>query len=864
MVTSIPDTCSPVGCARLPKVLLVLSLIAAAPAAHAFAQNGTVSGTVTNAATGAPLAGGTVQLCTSSACSSSATNASGAYMLSLAPGTYFAQTSGFNSQGFVNEIHANIPCPGNCDFTTLINSGTPVVVTSGGAATVNFALDIGGTVSGVVTDAATGLPVQNVNVSLRTFIGTRNVFASGAATNISGVYSITGLAPGTYYAFTASGSTGYTNEVYDNVLCAGVCSATLAGNSGHPIGVTAGATTGAINFALAPGGRISGTVVNAQTSTAIANVTVSAYARIGLSVTFIGSASTNASGVYTIGGLPTGTYFLQTSTAVAVNEIYNNVPCLGSCSTNDTVVLGEPVPVTVGNTTAGRDFQLEPGGVVAGTVLETGTLTPIANATVFLYRQTGPTSGFSVRSAGTNATGAYSIMGVPPGTYFAIGFPPSTHAGRIFGGGYCAPSCSLQNVFAGTPIAVTAGVTTSGRDFSLDPAGTITGTVTDSATAAPVSGGFVGVYSGGATPLMLTSVSINAAGNYSIGGLAPGTYFVATSVNQYANEAFDNVACPTSSGFFCSTNFVVANGTPIAVSGGMTTSGINLALAPQPTSPGSPSGLNATVSGGTVQFTWFAPTSGGVATSYILEAGLSPGTTAVTLPAATTSLTVPGVPAGTFYIRVRAVNAFGTGPASAEFTLRVGGGGTGIPDAPTALVAWTSGGRLTMTWSNPTTGSLPSSFVVEAGTASGLSNIAAFNVTTRSFVFEGVPNGFYFLRVRSRTAGGVSVPSAEVMINVGNVPAPPSPPQSFTHSRTGSTVTFSWVAPILGTPTSYVLEAGTATGLANITTFDTGSAGTTFVVASVPPGTYYVRLRSRNALGNSPVSNERVVTVPVP
>ena len=74
--------------------------------------------------------------------------------------------------------------------------------------------------------------------------------------------------------------------------------------------------------------------------------------------------------------------------------------------------------------------------------------------------------------------------------------------------------------------------------------------------------------------------------------------------------------------------------------------------------------------------------------------------------------------------------------------------------------------------------------------------------------------------------------------------------------------TLTWAAPLFGpAATSYVVEAGTATGLSNITVFNTGGSGTTLVVPGVPPGTYYVRIRAVNALGVSPPSFERVLTM---
>ena len=78
----------------------------------------------------------------------------------------------------------------------------------------------------------------------------------------------------------------------------------------------------------------------------------------------------------------------------------------------------------------------------------------------------------------------------------------------------------------------------------------------------------------------------------------------------------------------------------------------------------------------------------------------------------------------------------------------------------------------------------------------------------------------------------------------------------------GNVVTFSWAAPLDGSPTGYLVEAGSMPGLSNLAVFSSGSAATTLTVTHVPRGTYYVRLRAVNALGAGPPSFDTVVVVP--
>jgi M6 family metalloprotease-like protein len=204
---------------------------------------GTITGTVTNAGTAAPLANVSVRVynASGSAYTTATTNASGVYvMTNLAAGTYYVRTS--NSLGYVDELYDNLPCPGGaCTVTT----GTGVSVTAGATASgINFGLAMGGTITGTVKNDWTAAPLADVSVRVYNASGSSY---STVTTNASGVYTKTDLAAGTYYVRT-SNSLGYVDELYDNLPCpGGACMVT----TGTGVSVTAGATTGGINFGLA-------------------------------------------------------------------------------------------------------------------------------------------------------------------------------------------------------------------------------------------------------------------------------------------------------------------------------------------------------------------------------------------------------------------------------------------------------------------------------------------------------------------------------------------------------------------------------------------------------------------------------------
>lgn len=91
--------------------------------------------------------------------------------------------------------------------------------------------------------------------------------------------------------------------------------------------------------------------------------------------------------------------------------------------------------------------------------------------------------------------------------------------------------------------------------------------------------------------------------------------------------------------------------------------------------------------------------------------------------------------------------------------------------------------------------------------------------------------------------------------------APPSdPPAALQVLVTGNLVRLTWTPGAGEAPTGYVIEAGTAPGLANITKFVVGAV-TELDVPGVPPGRYHVRVRAMGGGGLSAPSPEAVAYV---
>jgi hypothetical protein len=191
--------------------------------------------------------------------------------------------------------------------------------------------------------------------------------------------------------------------------------------------VTADILTSGIDFALSPGGAISGVVTNAATTNPLAPVDIHLYNAGGALVktTFSGSV-----GTFRFDGLPAGTYFARTvvpgSLSTYVDELYDNIPC--PC----TVTSGAAIVVTNGATQGGINFGLvsNTAPTITGvTSQSTAVNTPLQVNFAVGDLESGP-AGITVTASSSNTTLVPNANLVPGGSGAARTLTITPTAGR--------------------------------------------------------------------------------------------------------------------------------------------------------------------------------------------------------------------------------------------------------------------------------------------------------------------------------------------------------------------------------------------------------------------------------------------------
>ncbi len=380
------------------------------------------------------------------------TNSSGVYSLTDFPaGTYTLRTAN-NGTIYLNEWWASGLSSLDCIDAQTITVGVGETVTG-----KDFQLNSGSIITGTVYESDGVTPATGVIVSLYTGdpCGSAS-YVTGAGTNSSGIYTLTGFPAGTYYLRTSNNGTIYLNEWW------GSGSSSLDCGGAESITVGVGETVAGKDFQLNSGSIISGTVYQSDGITPATGVIVSLYTGNPCgSASYVTGAGTNSSGIYTLTGFPSGTYYLRTSNngTIYLNEWWGSGSSSLDCGDAESITVG------VGETVTGKDFQLNSGAIISGTVYQNDGSTAAPGVIVSLYTGDPCGSAIYITGAGTNPSGDYSLSGFPAGTYFLR----TSNNGTVYLNEWWGFPLSSIECNGAQTITVNVGQTVTGKDFQLDP-----------------------------------------------------------------------------------------------------------------------------------------------------------------------------------------------------------------------------------------------------------------------------------------------------------------------------------------------------------------------------------------------------------
>lgn len=484
----------------------------------------------------------------------------------------------------IPEVYPNIQCNA-CTTLLFDGAGSAVSLTNGvNTPNIDFLVEEGASISGIIlnndhpTETVEQFGLIYLFNDANRVLGNLLLYGTDIEPSFDGTYTIGGLLPGMY--FVQGGDLGrefFQRELYENQACPWSGCDRGAGGDAVVLGVKEQRL--GVNFLLDYGGKISGTVTDQATGLPIDTSTENHYLQFyNAAGEVAGGAFINPDGTYiSARALPAGTYSVRTGNmffggfiSPYVMEKYapgGNIDCPGvTCdlTAGNVVVNGyvrlnprDPVAEAANATTTGIDFALSPGFSFSGTITEIGSTTPIPDVHVLVYDAMGHFANWAT----TDGAGAFTVQGLPAGTYYALtnngsnlpflGVIPSAAGGWIdilFDGTPCPGSAC--DVTTGDPIVLGGGPNVDAGgvsfDFSLDAGGTINGQVRNAISQLPAGGVNVNVYND--QGVFYGSYQTDDGGNYMTVGFPPGLYYLTTFNNgALLDVAYGGTYCPEQS-----------------------------------------------------------------------------------------------------------------------------------------------------------------------------------------------------------------------------------------------------------------------------------------------------------------------------
>lgn len=408
------------------------------------------------------------------------------------------------------------------------------------------------TVHGRVTDAVTGLPVVNATVQIE-------------ATGLEGtIYADVPVADDGSYAWT-----GICELAEPPSQC--IAQAFANGYIDNLQAFDPAATDVEIDFAmdLVPIVWITGTVRTAGSPMGGTYVTFE-YLDGGDWV-YDYDAPTNDDGAFAFRDLP-GTYRVCAGgmgygTIAQCYDHFNHGALFGEQDQT-------PITLANGETHASTDFDLVPGGAIAGTLHDAYAARPLANTVGSIEAYDADGMFLDSGPFTTDAAGRYRVSGLPDGTFYVGLDVDNVFVDHL----QIYPDIACDNFDCppatdGDPVEIVDGAEVDGIDFTLHPDVVVSGHVTDAEDGTPIASARVDIYVWASFLgyISVANATTDALGDYSL-YVMPGVFNPAVrAAAPFVGVTYPDVPCIT--------NSCVADGDAQTFQSGDRIAGLDFALA---------------------------------------------------------------------------------------------------------------------------------------------------------------------------------------------------------------------------------------------------------------------------------------------
>ena len=417
-------------------------------------------------------------------------------------------------------------------------SSTPVALAGTGAQ-----------ITGKTTDLS-GAPLPGMEIRARAV----NDVVATATSGVDGTYHIDNLPPDTYNVYFMDPAGLHRYQLYPG---------TIWGSDATFFDLSAGQTLLNIDATMSPCAAISGTITDLLTHAPIPNATVDWEVWNGGGWDYTTGITADVNGHYLLPELGAGIYKLH---FWAYGHIGQWSGGGANASSAQTVSVGATQAVVY-------NAALDPGSSIEGTVTNSAG-TPLEGVAVnVLTRGSSGTWSWSESDyTFTDANGHYRSPSMGPGQY-KIQFVPVGGSGLL-----SEYFNSAADIASATTVTLGSHESTTLPVVTLDKGGSIGGTVTDAGSHSAIEGVTAQVFTfEDGDWNTIDSVQTGSDGTYEFGGLPTGSYRVKFSIENrsYAYGYYGGAG-------------TVASATPVPVTKGVKTSGIDAAL-------GQPSAIEGTV-----------------------------------------------------------------------------------------------------------------------------------------------------------------------------------------------------------------------------------------------------------------------------